>query len=212
MDHSESILSDNKEDFVLLNDALLEAIYDIRYYSDYNFVGRRIKGYEKPLAYLTKEAFIRLKNVADELNEKGYLLKIYDAYRPVEAVLDFMDWASNDDEKMKEYFYPFLDKKDILPLGYLKRYSGHSRGSTIDLTIVDKKSLKDLDMGGTFDYFGDISHPFYEGISDTQKDNRMLLRETMMKYGFVPSKVEWWHFTLDDEPYKNTYFTFPIDD
>ena len=205
------ILSDDSSDFVLLTDVVPDAILEIRYYSTYNFVGDRIDGYEEPLAFLTKEAAEALKAVSDDLKEKGYRLKIYDAYRPQEAVTNFVDWALDpDDTRMKEYFYPELDKDVLFPQEYIMEHSGHTRGSTVDLTLFDMTTEKEVDMGGTFDYFGELSHPDYEDITEEQYENRMILREAMMAHGFKPLETEWWHFTLEDEPYTDTYFTFPI--
>ncbi len=204
-------LSDDASDFVLLSEAVPDVILEIRYYSTYNFVGDRIEGYEEPVALLTKEAAEALKNVSDELISKGYRLKIYDAYRPQMAVTHFMNWAlDTDDVRMKEYFYPELDKDVLFPLGYIAEHSGHSRGSTVDLTLFDMSTEKEADMGGTFDYFGELSHPDYKGITDEQYANRMILREAMLNNGFKPLPEEWWHFTLEDEPYPDTYFTFPV--
>ena len=204
-------LSDDSSDFVLLTDVVPDAILEIRYYSTYNFVGDRIDGYEEPLAFLTKEAAAALKKVSDELNKKGYRLKIFDAYRPQKAVTHFMNWALDlKDTRMKKYFYPELEKDVLFPQGYIAEHSGHSRGSTVDLTLFDMTTEKEVDMGGTFDYFGELSHPDYKNITDEQYANRMLLREVMLKYGFKPLEEEWWHFTLEDEPYPDTYFTFPV--
>ena len=197
--------------FVLVNDVVPDAILEIRYYSTYNFVGERIDGYEEPLAFLTKEAAEALKAVSDDVMAKGYRLKIYDAYRPQKAVDHFMRWAEDiDDVRMKEYFYPDIKKKDIIPQGYVMVQSGHTRGSTVDLTLFDMSTEKEVDMGGTFDYFGELSHPDYKDITDEQYANRMILREAMIAHGFKPLEEEWWHFTLDDEPYPDTYFTFPV--
>ncbi len=205
------VLSNDSSDFVLLSDAVPDAILEIRYYSTYNFVGDRIDGYEEPLALLTKEAASALKDVSDELMAKGYRLKIFDAYRPQMAVSHFKRWAMDpDDTRMKEYFYPELDKDVLFPQGYIMEHSGHSRGSTVDLTLFDMKSEKEVDMGGTFDYFGELSHPDYTGITEEQYNNRMILREAMLAHGFEPLAEEWWHFTLGNEPYPDTYFTFPI--
>ena len=203
--------TDDASGFVLLSDVIPEAIIEMRYYSDYNFVGKRIDGYEEDCALITKEAAEALKKVSDELNDKGYLLKIYDAYRPQMAVNRFIKWSKDEnDTLMKKDFYPELDKSALFEEGYLAKKSSHSRGSTVDLTLVNKKTKKDIDAGGTFDYFGKLSHPFYKQISEKQYKNRMLLRETMLKYGFKPSKKEWWHFTLEKEPFPNTYFNFPV--
>lgn len=204
-------LSNDSSDFVLLSEAVPDAILEIRYYSTYNFVGDRIDGYEEPLAFLTKEAAAALKAASDELVSKGYRLKIFDAYRPQMAVTHFMNWALDaDDTRMKEYFYPELEKNVLFPQGYIAEHSGHSRGSTVDLTLFDMTTEKEVDMGGTFDYFGELSHPDYKKITKEQYANRMLLREVMLKHGFKPLVEEWWHFTLENEPYPDTYFTFPI--
>ncbi len=208
---SDVLLSGDSSDFVLLTDAVPDAILEIRYYSTYNFVGDRIDGYEEPLAFLTKEAAAALKEVSDEVMEKGYRLKIYDAYRPQEAVTNFMNWALDaEDVRMKDYFYPELDKEVLFPQGYIAEHSGHSRGSTVDLTLFDMALEKEVDMGGSFDYFGELSHPDYTDITEEQYQNRMILREAMMNHGFRPLDEEWWHFTLDNEPYPDTYFTFPV--
>ena len=204
-------LSDDSSDFVLLSEAVPDAILEIRYYSTYNFVGDRIDGYEEPLAFLTREAAEALKEVSDDLLEKGYRLKIYDAYRPQMAVTHFANWAQDaEDVRMKEYFYPELEKDVLFPQGYIAAHSGHSRGSTVDLTLFDMTTEKEVDMGGTFDYFGELSHPDYTGITEEQYANRMLLREAMMAHGLRPLAEEWWHFTLEEEPFPDTYFTFPI--
>ena len=159
-------LSADSSDFVLLSDVVPDAIQEIRYYSTYNFVGDRIAGYEEPVALLTKEAAVALKGVSDELVQKGYRLKIFDAYRPQMAVTNFMNWALDvNDVRMKQYFYPELDKSVLFPQGYIAEHSGHSRGSTLDLTLFDMRTEKEVDMGGTFDYFGELSHPDYKGIT-----------------------------------------------
>ena len=197
--------------FVLISEAVPDAILEIRYYSTYNFVGDRINGYEEPLAFITKEAAAALKEVSDDVGSQGYRLKIYDAYRPQMAVTHFMEWAKDfDDTRMKEYFYPDLDKSDIFNQGYVAEKSGHSRGSAVDLTLFDMETEKEADMGGTFDFFGVSSHSDYKGITDEQYENRMILREAMLKHGFKPTPLEWWHFTLENEPFPDTYFTFPV--
>ncbi len=204
-------LSGDASDFVLLTDAVPDAILEIRYYSTYNFVGDRIDGYEQPVALLTKEAAQALKEVSDDVKAQGYRLKIFDAYRPQMAVSHFMRWALDfEDTRMKPYFYPELEKDVLFPLGYIAEHSGHSRGSTGDLTLFDMTSEKEVDMGGAFDYFGELSHPDYTGITEEQYQNRMILREAMLRHGFKPLAEEWWHFTLENEPYPDTYFTFPV--
>ena len=201
----------DSSDFVLLSEAVPDAILEIRYYSTYNFVGDRINGYEEPCALLTKEAATALKKVSDELVSKGYRLKIYDAYRPQMAVTHFMNWAKDvSDTRMKKYFYPELDKSVLFDQGYIAEKSGHSRGSTVDLTLFDMNTEKEVDMGGTFDFFGELSHPDYKKITAEQYENRMILRNAMLAHGFKPLEEEWWHFTLKDEPFPDTYFTFPV--
>ena len=207
------LLSGNRHliGFVLVGDAVPDAILEIRYYSTYNFVGDRIEGYEEPVALLTREAAAALREVSDDLKARGYRLKIYDAYRPQIAVSHFMRWALDaEDTRMKTYFYPELEKDTLFPKGYIAEHSGHSRGSTVDLTLFDMTTEKEVDMGGTFDYFGELSHPDYTGITEEQYANRMLLREAMLAHGFKPLAEEWWHFTLENEPYPDTYFTFPV--
>lgn len=198
--------------FVHLPDVIPEAIYEIRYFTDNNFVGVRIDGYEKNTAILTKPAAEALKKVSDELLKEGITLKIYDGFRPQTAVNHFVRWAENfSDTKMKSAYYPDVDKKDLFKNGYIAEKSGHSRGSTVDLTLVDSKSGQELDMGSGFDFFGEISHPLFEdGLTDMQKQNRMKLRNAMLSHGFLPLESEWWHFTLKDEPYPDTYFDFPV--
>lgn len=210
----------DSSEFVLVTDVVPDAILEIRYYSTNNFIGDRIPGYEQPVAILTKQAADSLKVVSDELLQQGYRLKIFDAYRPQCAVDYFMAWAKDmDDVRMKEYFYPELDKTVLVPQDYIAEKSGHTRGSTIDLTLFDMKLQKEVDMGCTFDYFGLASHPdvlpgqeigSYQPINEEQYQNRMILREAMLKHGFKPYECEWWHFTLVNEPFPNTYFNFPI--
>ena len=197
--------------FVLLADFVPQIIQEIRYYSTYNFIGDRIDGYEEPCALLTKEAARALKSVASEVMVQGYRLKVFDAYRPVSAVKHFVLWGIEDqDIRMKPYFYPDLEKQELFIKGYIAKQSSHSRGSTVDLTLLDMKSGKELDMGSPFDLFGPISHPDYKGITDEQYENRMILQNVMIRNGFKTIDCEWWHFTLDGEPYPDTYFEFPV--
>ena len=197
--------------FVLLAEYVPGVIQEIRYYSTYNFIGDRIDGYEEPCALLTKEAARALKAVSNELMVQGYRLKVFDAYRPVSAVKHFILWGIEDqDIRMKPYFYPDLQKQELFAKGYIAKESSHSRGSTIDLTLLDMATGRELDMGSPFDRFGEISHPDYRDITQEQYDNRMLLRRAMLRGGFEPIDCEWWHFTLKDEPYPETYFDFPV--
>ena len=199
-------LQDDSSKFVMLSEAVPDAILEIRYYGTYNFVGARIDGYEQPTALLTKEAAAALKAVSDDVVSLGYRLKIYDAYRPQD-----------------------LDKSVLFEQEYIMEKSGHTRGSTVDLTLFDMATEKELDMGGTFDWFGPESHPDFCGNPETgeytgdnskspqgrsitpeQFENRMILRRAMLRHGFKPLDTEWWHFTLKNEPYPDTYFNIPV--
>ena len=216
----QSAYSKGADQFVVLTDIIPDALLEIRYYCTFNFIGDRIPGYEEPVALLTHRAADSLRAVSDELRQQGYILKIYDAYRPQCAVDYFMKWAKDlSDTRMKDYFYPEIEKAQILPQGYVASHSGHTRGSTVDLTLFDLKTQRDVDMGCTFDYFGKASHPGlqpgenaggYPAINKTQYDNRMILRKAMMRHGFRPYENEWWHFTLRNEPFPKTYFNFPV--
>ena len=198
-------------DFVLLSDYVPGIIQEIRYFSTFNFIGDRIDGYEEPVAIITKEAARALKSVANMAQVQGYRLKIFDTYRPANAVKHFVLWGIEDmDQRMKIYFYPDLEKQELFKLGYIASQSSHSRGSTVDLTLFDMKTGKELDMGSPFDYFSEMSHPDYRGISDEQYENRMLLQDMMVKGGFKPIDCEWWHFTLENEPFPEIYFNFPV--
>ena len=222
--------ADDSSQFVTLSEAVPDAILEIRYYGTYNFVGTRIDGYEEPTALLTKRAAAALKEVSDDVMAQGYRLKIYDAYRPQKGVDHFVRWAQDlEDTKMKPYFYPDLDKSVLFKQEYIAEKSGHTRGSTVDLTLFDMNTEKELDMGGTFDWFGPESHPDFCGNPDTgeytggnqlspkgrsitaeQFAHRMILRKAMLAHGFKPFPTEWWHFTLKDEPFPDTYFNFPV--
>lgn len=197
--------------FVLVGEAIPDAILEIRYYTTYNFVAERIDGYEEPVALLTREAAAALRQVSDDLRAKGYRIVVYDAYRPQRAVDHFARWAEDlTADAMKPVFYPEVDKRELFSRGFIARRSGHSRGSTVDLTLLDERTGRLLDMGGPFDYFGELSHPDYVGITPEQHANRMLLRAAMLSRGFRPLSTEWWHFTLDKEPYPDTFFDFPV--
>ena len=201
----------DREYFVPLTEAVPDAILEIRYFSTYNFVGERIDGYLSPTALMTQEAADSLRAVSDDVMKLGYRLKIFDAYRPQCAVDHFVRWAADvADTTMRQYFYPDVDKSRLFELEYIMEKSGHTRGSTVDLTLFDMRAGKEVDMGGTFDWFGEESHPDYTGITPEQYANRMILRDAMLRHGFKPLDSEWWHFTLKDEPFPDTYFTFPI--
>ncbi len=201
----------NPSGFVLLSDFIPQIVQEIRYYSTFNFIGDRIDGYEEPCAILTKEAARALKQVSNEMIVQGYRLKIFDAYRPACAVRQFVLWGIEDqDVRMKPYFYPELEKQVLFRDGYIASRSSHSRGSAVDLTLLDMQSGKELDMGSPFDLFSEVSHPSFRGVTDEQYENRMLLQQAMVRAGFVPLDCEWWHFMLKDEPYPDTYFEFPV--
>jgi len=203
--------SNDATGFVNLGEAVPDILLDIRYYTSFNFIGERIDGYEEPTALMTREAARALKGASDEAMEQGFRLKVFDAYRPQKAVDHFIRWAADPgDIRTKAYFYPDLDKSQVIPQGYVAEHSGHSRGSTVDLTLFDMAAQQDLDMGGTFDFFGERSHPDYTGVSAAQHANRMRLQQLMVKHGFHPIPEEWWHFTLVNEPWPDTYFTFPV--
>lgn len=210
MDYKKNVTMDSSG-FVLLADYIPGIIQEIRYYSTYNFVGERVDGYDEPVALLTKEAARALKTVANEMNVQGYRLKIYDAYRPARAVRHFMLWGIEDlDLRMKPYFYPELEKQELFKLGYIASQSSHSRGSTVDLTLLDMRTGKEVDMGSPFDLFDESSHPDSTAVTEEQRANRMILQNAMTRSGFLPIDCEWWHFTLKDEPYPEIYFDFPV--
>ena len=202
----------DKSGFVLVTDVIPESLLEIRYYSAFNFVGERIDSYGAPVAYLTKEAAYALKKASDALKKQGYIIEIFDAYRPQSAVDHFKRWAQDlSAVEMKPYYYPTVDKSDLFTLGYIAEKSAHSRGAAVDLTIVDMISGQELDMGSAFDFFGEVSHSEHtEGLTETQIQNRLILRKAMTENGFKPLAEEWWHFSLENEPYPNTYFDFPI--
>lgn len=210
MDYKEKVTMD-PSGFVILGDFIPGIIQEIRYCTTFNFVGEKIDGYEQPVALLTIEAARALKLVANELNVQGYRLKVFDAYRPVCAVKHFCLWGIEDqDIRMKPYFYPDLQKQELFIKGYIASMSSHSRGSTVDLTLLDMATGKELDMGSPFDLFSEVSHPDCRDITQEQYENRMTLQKVMVRNGFEPLDCEWWHFTLKDEPYPDTYFEFPV--
>ena len=199
--------------FVMLSDVCPDILQEIRYFSTYNFIGGRINGYKEPVALLTREAAAALVPVCRRLKEQGWLLKVFDAYRPQAAVDHFVRWASDpEDTRMKPFFYPDVDKSRLFELDFIAKRSGHSRGSTLDVTLFDMNKGHDADMGSPFDWFGERSHPgCRDGVSVDQYDLRMLLQSVMTDAGFRPLASEWWHFTLRQEPYPDTYFNFPVE-
>ena len=205
-----SQISYDKSDFAPVYTVIDDAAYDIRYYSSNNFTGKRINGYNAPVAYMTKESLKALSVAADDLRKQGYRLLIWDTYRPQKAVDNFVEWINNPNDEGDKTFYPDLKKSDLLAGCYIMAKSGHSRGSTVDLTLI-KKDGSFVDMGGTFDLFSEISHPDYKKLTREQKKNRKILHDAMIKAGFKGLDSEWWHFTLKNEPYPDTYFDFDVD-
>ncbi|MDO4537282.1 MAG: M15 family metallopeptidase [Coriobacteriales bacterium] len=197
--------------FVLLTDVVPDIIQEIRYFGTYNFVGDQIDGYQEPVALLCREAADALRHASDTAVAQGYRLKVWDAYRPQRGVNHFERWAQDlEDTRMQAYFYPDLDKSVLFDLGYIDHRSGHARGSAIDLTLFDMATGKEVDTGGPFDFFGDLSHPNYMNVTEDQYRMRMLLRDIMVDAGYLALETEWWHFRLVNEPYPDTYFDFPV--
>lgn len=201
-----------REGFVHVTDMCENVILEIRYFSSYNFVGKRIDGYTAPQAILSEPAAKALCAAAAAAEQKGYTLKIFDAYRPQAAVDHFVRWGKDTaDIRMKPIFYPQVDKARVFDLGYIATRSGHSRGSTVDLTLVDRQSGKEADMGTPFDFFGEASHHGAKGMTPQQQANRAVLLDLMENAGFKRYDEEWWHYTLKNEPHPNTYFNFVVE-
>jgi zinc D-Ala-D-Ala dipeptidase len=208
-------------------------VVEARYATNHNFIGRPIAGYHAEKCFLTPEAANALKNVQTEVRQFGLSLKVYDCYRPQRAVNDFIAWAKDArDQKMKAEFYPRVDKRDAFRLGYIAEKSGHSRGSTVDLTLIpwpappeehyrQGQHLVDctsprrfgdntLDMGTGYDCFDELAHTANPGVPPLARRNRLLLKSVMEKFGFKNYENEWWHFTLANEPYPNDYFDVEV--
>ena len=200
------------ENFVYAKTIIPDINFELRYFSQNNFVGDTIDGYIANKLIVTKPTAIALNKVQDELQQQGYCLKIYDAYRPQSAVNHFIRWAKDlNDTINKQRFYPDVEKRNLFKEEYIASRSGHSRGSTVDLTIIDGNTEEELDMGSGFDFFGQQSWVDYQNITDEQKANRQLLQTVMLKHGFRNYPKEWWHFTLRGEPFPDTYFDFPVE-
>lgn len=205
--------SNDASGFVILSEYVPDIIEEVRYHTTYNFIGDKIDGYDDPIILVVLEAALALQKANEEAKKLGYAFKVYDAYRPQTAVDHFVRWAKDiNDTRMKEIFYPETKKEELFEKGFIASKSGHTRGSSIDLTLFNLKTGKEVDMGGVFDNFGDVSHSSYtEGLTEEQINNRKLLHKIMTENGFIGINSEWWHFNLIDEPYPDTYFTFPID-
>ena len=200
-----------QDGFVYLDQVLKSARYDVRYAGSDNFVGEPIDGYQKARIILTRQAATALAAVEKDLALSGLALKIFDGYRPQRAVDDFRRWAADpQDLRQKARYYPDLDKPALFRDGYITQHSGHSRGSTVDLTLVKAQSGEELDMGSPFDFFGPISHHGTALVTVQQTRNRETLRQAMLRHGFEPYSAEWWHYTLKAEPFPTTYFDFPV--
>ena len=197
--------------FVDARAAIPDLVVDMRYAGSENFVGRPIAGYAAPVCLLARPAADALAKAQAQLAPFGLGLKVFDCYRPARAVADFARWARDPaDQARKRNYYPNVDKSRLFALGYIAEKSGHSRGATVDLTIVDRRSGEELDMGSPFDLFDTRSWPTEPTLAPAPRANRMLLQTVMTASGFRPLKEEWWHFTLRDEPYPQTYFDFPV--
>lgn len=204
------------KDFIYLIEIAPSIQQNIRYATSNNFIGKPLSGYESPVCILTKPTAQALSKVQQELNQQSLGLKIFDGYRPQMTVNEFIGWSKDSrDQKMKAEYYPNVNKADFFILGYVAEKSGHTRGSTVDLTIIDLKTNKELDMGTPFDFMDELSHPFSQAVTEKQYQNRQLLNNLMSKHGFISlnqQDTEWWHFTLKNELFPDTYFNFPVKD
>ena len=199
------------EGFVYLDEWIEDCIIDAKYAGTDNLMGRPAAGYEQPLVVASKEVAECCVKAADILRKQGYLLKVFDSYRPQRAVADFCRWGEDlADQRRKPIHYPNIEKAKMFDDGYICRKSTHTRGCAIDLTIVNMATHQEVDMGAIFDYMDPRSWPESDEVSPEQKRNRFILREAMLAAGFQPLVNEFWHFTVDPEPYPDTYFDFLI--
>jgi len=202
------------EGFVDVRDEVPGVVATARYAGGDNFIGAPIDGYHADKVIVSKPVAAALAKVQAEITSDGLSLKFFDGYRPQRAVDHFMRWIDDaDDVKNKADYYPNVAKADLVELGYIAEKSGHSRGGSVDLTIVRRNGAGDwveLDMGSSWDLFDAKSHAGSTMVDETARANRILLANIMIKHGFKPYSEEWWHFTLADEPYPDTYFDFPI--
>lgn len=205
--------SNMPDGFVYLSDIDPGISVSLRYYTSDNFLGQPVRGYLAPKCIMTRPAALALKKIQEELKPFGLGLKVFDAYRPQQAVDHFVAWAKNlDDIRMKPAYYPNVEKQNLFRDGYIASKSAHSRGSTVDLTIISlvNPPHAELDMGSGFDFFGPESWPDHPNLTPAQRSHRMLLQMLMKKHGFEPYDKEWWHFRLMDEPFPATWFNFPV--
>ncbi|MDR2213679.1 MAG: M15 family metallopeptidase [Pseudomonadales bacterium] len=197
--------------FVYAQELLPQLCVDLVYCKSGNFIGEPITGYEAERLILTRAATLALGEVQTELAHFGLALKVFDGYRPQRAVDRFIAWTHEaGDLRMKDLYYPRVDKERLFPDGYLLARSAHSRGSTVDLTLIDAHGAAELDMGTRFDFFDPSSWPQSQEVNAAQRAHRLLLREVMHRHGFVGVAEEWWHFTLRDEPFVDGYFDFVV--
>lgn len=200
------------EGFVYVKSVIPDLDVELKYYTTNNFVGDTIDGYNSNTLILTKAAADKLKLVQEELQEQNLCLLVHDGYRPQRAVNHFVRWARVlNDTVNKSIFYPNVKKRNLFKAGYIASKSGHSRGSTVDLTVIDGNTGKPLDMGSPFDFFGEQSWVDYPNITEQQKKNRQILQRVMLKHNFRNYPKEWWHFTLRWEPFPKTYFDFEVE-
>lgn len=198
--------------FVHVKDVIPDIDVELRYFSENNFVGDTIDGYKANVLILTKQSADALKKVQDELQQQNLCLRVYDGYRPQRAVNHFMRWAKDlNDTINKQQYYPDVEKRHLFREEYIATRSGHSRGSTLDLTIIDGNSNEPLDMGSPYDFFGKESWVDHPHLTELQKANRQRLQQVMLKHNFRNYPKEWWHFTLRWEPFPKTYFDFEVE-
>lgn len=199
------------EGFVELQALIPTLELDVRYASSDNFIGEPITGYLAAKIYLSQQAAARLAEVQAELASDNLGLKVFDGYRPQRAVDHFVRWAQDlRDNRMQSRYYPAVAKEHLFRDGYIAARSGHTRGSTVDLTLVHLHTGEELDMGSPWDFFDPMSWPDSRAVTEQHYANRMRLREIMLRHGFNPLATEWWHFTLREEPFPEQYFDFPI--
>ena len=198
--------------FSYAKDKIPDLQIDLRYAKKNNFVGQKIDGYTTEKAILSTKTVEALFAAQQEFGRMGLGLKLFDGYRPQRAVDHFVRWAKiPSDTLMKAQFYPNIPKSELFKKHYISTHSGHSRGSSIDVTLIDFNTCEELDMGSTYDFFGKISNLDYQDLNAKQRSNRELIQRIMIKYGFRPYAQEWWHFTLNNEPFPKTYFDFVVE-
>lgn len=206
-----TLISGQHPGFVYLNETVPDIVLELKYYGSDNFMGCPVEGYVREVGIISHEAASALKLVQEVLSRQGLSLKIFDAYRPQKSVDHFIRWARNESDTLqKRSYYPNIPKSQLFKLGYISARSGHTRGSTLDCTLVDRSTGLEVDMGGPYDFFGEVSHHDYPAVTSQQLENRQLLKNAMEQFGFRAYAKEWWHYTLNNEPFPSTYFDFDI--